>query len=122
LRGHCAAEVILEVIEVYDANGDAGRGFCQLCNSAGNRDCCSRYDGAACVQGAQPNHSKTGPDISRADRFFALLSAQRGHSIEEIAARLMEQTEKAKENGERYAQLAAKSGKRMFWGGERGCL
>jgi len=62
-----------------------------------------------CVLGAPPNHDKSGPDISRADYFFAMLSAQRGHSIEEIAARLMDLSSKAKENGERYARLTAEN-------------
>jgi hypothetical protein len=48
------------------------------------------------------------PDISRAD-FFALLSAQRNHSIEEIAARLVEVSSKAKENGPQYARLTAEN-------------
>lgn len=62
-----------------------------------------------CLLGAPPNNSKTGPDISRADYFFALLAAQRGHSIEEIAGRLMEESSKARENGERYARLTAEN-------------
>jgi len=62
-----------------------------------------------CVQGAPLNHGKTGPDISRADYFFCLLAAQRGKTIEEIAARLMEESAKARENGEAYARLTAEN-------------
>jgi hypothetical protein len=62
-----------------------------------------------CVQGAPMNHGKTGPDISRADYFFALMAAQRNHSIEDIAAKLMEVSAKAKENGEQYARLTAEN-------------
>jgi hypothetical protein len=61
------------------------------------------------VQGAPLNHSKTGPDISRADYFWALMAAQRGHSTEEIASRLMQLSKKAKENGERYARMTAEN-------------
>ena len=62
-----------------------------------------------CVQGAPINHAKTGPDISHADYFWALMCAQRGHSIDEIAGRLMELSEKAKEYGERYARIKAEN-------------
>jgi hypothetical protein len=62
-----------------------------------------------CVQGAPLNHSGTAVDISRADYFFALLCAQRGHAIEEITARLMEESPKARENGERYARITAEN-------------
>jgi hypothetical protein len=62
-----------------------------------------------CIQGAPLNHSKTGPDISRADYFFCLMAAQRGKSVEEIAARLMEESAKARENGEAYARLTAEN-------------
>jgi hypothetical protein len=62
-----------------------------------------------CVANAPPKHGEKGPDISRADFFFALLCAQRNFGIEEIAARLMELSSKAKENGEQYARLTAEN-------------
>lgn len=62
-----------------------------------------------CVQGAPLKHGENTPDISRADFFWAMMSAQRGHSIEEIASRLMELSSKAKENGEHYARLTAEN-------------
>jgi hypothetical protein len=62
-----------------------------------------------CVEGAPPNHGNTGPDISRADYFWALMSAQRGFGVEEITARLMELSPKARENGEHYARLTAEN-------------
>jgi DNA invertase Pin-like site-specific DNA recombinase len=62
-----------------------------------------------CVQGAPMNHAKDARDISRADFFFAMLAAQRGRGIEEIAARLMEMSAKAKENGEQYARITAEN-------------
>jgi hypothetical protein len=62
-----------------------------------------------CAAGAPPKRDGSGPDISRADFFFAFLSSQRGHRIEEIAARLMELSTKAQENGEQYARLTAEN-------------
>jgi hypothetical protein len=55
------------------------------------------------------NNGKTGPDMSRADFFWCMMSAQRGHNIEEIAAKLMELSTKARENGEQYARLTAQN-------------
>jgi hypothetical protein len=62
-----------------------------------------------CIANAPVNHSKTGPDISRADYFWCLMAAQRQHSIEEIAAKLMELSTKAQENREQYARLTAEN-------------
>jgi hypothetical protein len=62
-----------------------------------------------CVQGAPMNNSKTGPDISRADFMWSLMAAQRGHGVEEIAARLKELSSKARENGEQYVRLTAEN-------------
>jgi hypothetical protein len=62
-----------------------------------------------CVQGAPMNHGKTGPDISRADFMWALMAAQRGRGIEEIAERLMQLSTKARENGEQYARITAEN-------------
>jgi hypothetical protein len=71
-----------------------------------------------CVAGAPMNHAKDGPDISRADFLYAKMAADRGHSIEEITARLYEISEKSRSlrcapNGERdaerYARLTAQN-------------
>ena len=62
-----------------------------------------------CFEGAPPNHGNTGPDISRADFFWSMMAAQRGWSIDAIAARLMELSSKAHENGEQYARLTAQN-------------
>jgi hypothetical protein len=62
-----------------------------------------------CVNGAPLNHGKSSPDISRADFFWCLMAAQRGWGEEEIAARLMELSGKARENGEAYARLTAQN-------------
>jgi len=62
-----------------------------------------------CVENAPLNHAQTGPDISRADFFWCLMAAQRGWGVEEIAARLMELSAKARENGESYARATARN-------------
>jgi hypothetical protein len=62
-----------------------------------------------CVNGAPPNHAKDGPDISKADFFYAMLCAQRRHGVEAIAASLMELSTKAKENGPSYARITAEN-------------
>lgn len=61
------------------------------------------------VENAPLNHAQTAPDISRADYFWCLMASQRGHGIEEIAAKLMEVSTKAQENGEQYARLTAEN-------------
>ncbi|SRR6266571_5060095 len=62
-----------------------------------------------CLQGAPLNHGQTGPDISRADFFWSMMAAQRGWDTESIAARLMEVSSKAQENGEEYARITAQN-------------
>jgi hypothetical protein len=58
-----------------------------------------------CVNDAPLNHDKTGPDISRADFTWCMTAISWGHGIEATAERLMEESSKARENGERYARL-----------------
>jgi RepB DNA-primase C-terminal helical domain len=48
---------------------------------------------------------------SSADWMYALLSAGRGFSAEEIAVRLMTASEKAKQEGKRYAERTARRAK-----------
>ena len=55
------------------------------------------------VQGAPPNRDNTGPDISRADFTWCMTAVDWGWSIEATAAQLMEESSKARENGERHA-------------------
>jgi RepB DNA-primase from phage plasmid len=54
-------------------------------------------DYARCLAGAPPNGSGTGPDRSLADYTFCKFAAQRGWSVEEIAAELPNVSEKARE-------------------------
>jgi DNA invertase Pin-like site-specific DNA recombinase len=62
-----------------------------------------------CVRGAPMKHGENKPDISRADFFWAMMCAQRHFGVDEIARHLMELSAKAKENGQRYAQLTAEN-------------
>jgi hypothetical protein len=64
---------------------------------------------ARCVDGAPLNHDETGPDISRADFVWCMTAITWGWTIDETAARLMEESTKAQENGERYADLTARN-------------
>jgi hypothetical protein len=60
-----------------------------------------------CLAAAPLNHGGDAPDVSRADFTFALIASDWGHSPEQVAARLMEYSTKARENGQRYADLTA---------------
>ncbi len=62
-----------------------------------------------CVERAPPVRGGGRPDISRADFTFCLLAIDWGFSIEETAARLLQESSKAQENGEPYALRTARS-------------
>ncbi len=62
-----------------------------------------------CVQGAPPAHHSDRPDISKADFTFCLLALDWGFGVEETAARLMQESTKARENGEAYALRTAQN-------------
>jgi hypothetical protein len=62
-----------------------------------------------CLEGAPPNHGKTGPDISRADFTWCMTTLTWGWSVEETASKLMELSGKARENGEIYAHRTAQN-------------
>jgi hypothetical protein len=62
-----------------------------------------------CVQGAPENRDKSGPDISRADFTWCMTALTWGWSVEDTAVRLMEESAKARENGERYALITAQN-------------
>jgi hypothetical protein len=61
-----------------------------------------------CIEGAPATHGNTGPDISRADFTWCMIAIDWGRSTEETAARLMEHSPKARQNGARYALLTAR--------------
>lgn len=62
-----------------------------------------------CIVDAPPAREGSRPDISRADFTWCMIAIDWGWSVEEAAARLMEYSPKARENGKRYAVLTAGS-------------
>src|SRR5208282_4447189 len=66
-----------------------------------------------CVIAAPRSKEGQGPDRSMADFFWCLMAAQRGHNIEDIAARLLEVSSKAQERArlhdEGYALITAQN-------------
>jgi hypothetical protein len=62
-----------------------------------------------CVEHAPPARGGGRADISRADFTFCLLAIDWGWSVEETAARLMQESGKAQENGKAYALRTAQN-------------
>lgn len=62
-----------------------------------------------CVENAPPAQGGGRPDISRADFTWCLTAIDWGWGIEETAARLLEESRKAQENGETYALRTARN-------------
>ena len=60
-----------------------------------------------CLEGAPVARDQQRPDVSRADFTWCMIAIDWGWSVEQTAARLMEESAKARENGERYALLTA---------------
>jgi hypothetical protein len=60
-----------------------------------------------CLQNAPRAHGSDHADVSRADFTFCLLAIDWGWSVADTCQRLLEQSSKARENGERYASLTA---------------
>jgi hypothetical protein len=60
-----------------------------------------------CIEGAPATHGNTGPDISRADFTWCMIAVDWGWNIEETADRLMAESSKARQNGQRYALRTA---------------
>jgi hypothetical protein len=64
---------------------------------------------AVCVDGAPLNSEETGPDLSRADFVWCMTAITWGWPVEDTAARLMEESPKAKAQGKTYAELTARN-------------
>jgi RepB DNA-primase from phage plasmid len=62
-----------------------------------------------CVDNAPPARGGGRPDISRADFTFCLLALDWGWGVEETADRLLQESGKARENGEAYALRTARN-------------
>lgn len=65
-------------------------------------------DYGRCLNDAPERNKGEGKDISRADWQFSLIAADRGFTADEIAAELMNQSEKAKADGIKYAERTAR--------------
>lgn len=60
-----------------------------------------------CLRNAPLAHNSDRPDVSRADFTFCLLALDWGWSVAETGQRLLENSSKARANGEAYAKLTA---------------
>jgi hypothetical protein len=69
-----------------------------------------------CVDQAPAAREGGRPDISRADFTFCLLAIDWGWSVEETAGRLMQESGKAWEEGEKYAMRTARAAARAIAG------
>lgn len=64
---------------------------------------------ARCVQQAPPVHQGDRPDVSKADFVWCMTALDWGWPVEETAKRLMQESPKARENGEGYALATAQN-------------
>jgi hypothetical protein len=62
-----------------------------------------------CLEKAPPAREGGRPDISRVDFTWCLIAIDWGWDVEETAARLMQESNKARENGQSYALRTARS-------------
>ena len=62
-----------------------------------------------CLDRAPQAHGQDRPDVSRADFTWCMTAIDWGWSVEETAAQLLEESDKARENGERYALDTARN-------------
>ena len=56
-----------------------------------------------CLSHAPKAHGSDKPDVSRADFTWCMTAIDWGWSVNDTAARLMEESDKAQQNGQRYA-------------------
>jgi hypothetical protein len=62
-----------------------------------------------CLDRAPLAHGQDKPDVSRADFTWCMTAIDWGWSVDDTAARLLEESAKARENGQRYALETAKN-------------
>ncbi len=74
--------------------------------------CASWPNYQRCIQRAPKARGEDRPDVSRADFVWARAAYYWGHSVDDIAVRLMELSSKARAEGERYAVLTAQNAAR----------
>jgi hypothetical protein len=63
---------------------------------------------AMCLERAPPNRAGNGPDRSRADYAWCMIAISWGHAIDDTAARLLQESSKAREDGRSYALHTAR--------------
>jgi hypothetical protein len=63
---------------------------------------------AKALAGAPRNRDGSGPDRSRADYWWCFLAIQWGHDVDATAARLLQESPKAREDGKSYALHTAR--------------
>jgi hypothetical protein len=63
---------------------------------------------AKSLAGAPRNRDGSGPDRSRADYWWCFLAIQWGHGVDDTAARLLQESSKAREGGKSYALHTAR--------------
>ena len=61
-----------------------------------------------CLDRAPRNRDGSGPDRSRADYVWCMIAISWGHSVDDTAARLLQKSLKAREEGKSYAMQTAR--------------
>jgi hypothetical protein len=63
---------------------------------------------ALCLDKAPRNREGNGPDRSRADYVWCMIAISWGHGVYDTAARLLQESRKAREEGQSYAMQTAR--------------
>jgi hypothetical protein len=63
---------------------------------------------ALCLDKAPRNRDDSGPDRSRADYVWCMITISWGHGVDDTAARLLQESRKAREEGPSYAMQTAR--------------
>jgi hypothetical protein len=63
---------------------------------------------AMCLDRAPSNRDGSGPDRSRADYVWCMIAISWGHDVDDTAARLIQESHKAREEGKSYAKQTAR--------------
>jgi hypothetical protein len=63
---------------------------------------------ALCLDKAPPNRTGSGPDRSRADYVWCMIAISWSHGVDDTAARLLQESAKAREEGKSYGLQTAR--------------
>ena len=63
---------------------------------------------ALCLDKAPRNRDDSGPDRSRADYVWCMIAISWGHGVDDTAAHLLQESRKAREEGQSYAMQTAR--------------